>query len=75
MSNSTNYNVADFQQALLRGFKAKLEEISKEELETACINMERRMREQLDTMAINLLSYYEIHRMGERLIIEVKKND
>lgn len=61
---------------LLAGIEAAIQSeiaaIAEEEIATAIVNVEHRVREKLGAMSIALLSYCDIARMGQNIVITVR---
>lgn len=67
---STQSNITDDIRGALR---ARIEKIAAEVTEEAKKEIERRIGEEMDTLALTLLRRYEIVQMADRIVIEVRK--
>ncbi len=63
----------ELQWALLQTFKNRIKVICQEETDKAMNEVRSRIAQEVDKVALNMLSYYTIERFGQELRITVKK--
>lgn len=63
----------NFVEAVMAAIKAEVQKIVEEESVKASKEVKRRCMEAADTLALKVLSHYEIRTREDRLVIEVRK--
>lgn len=64
---------ADITKALQATLHARVGELLAEEIKKAKEHIERRIREEADKMALDILNFYSIERHQQNIVITVKK--
>lgn len=59
--------------AIRDGIRKRIGEIAQEETAAAQRRIAERVSQELDKLALNLLSHYDVRSMGDRIVIEVRK--
>lgn len=60
--------------AIETGIHAEISKVIEEEIEQAKVSIETKIRKSVDAIALSVLSFYSMERMGAQLIITVNKN-
>lgn len=60
-------------EALRQQFRARLNEISAEEISAAHERIEKRILSEVDQIALRLLNHYDVYNRQDQLVITVKK--
>lgn len=65
--------IDEFIEVIKKAVRLRIDEIMDDEVETAMNNVERRVKDLADTIALSVLKSYEIERYGSTINIRVLK--